>query len=85
MSADIKIPGTFKFIIKYVTPVMLILVFIGTVFTPEGNNWAAAFSSLFAGNGWKFDNGSLIMILTTANVYQNLARGRRSKDQDNTQ
>lgn len=74
MGADMKIPEIFKYIIKYVTPVMLIIVFIGTVFTPEGNDWTAAFQNLFSGNGWTFDSGSLVKKLTSATYYQNLAR-----------
>ncbi|MDZ4847321.1 MAG: sodium-dependent transporter [Chitinophagales bacterium] len=73
MGADMKLPEVFKYIIKYVTPVMLILVFIGSVFTPEGNDWSAAFQNLFAGNGWMFDNGSLIKKLTNAGLKEMLS------------
>ncbi len=58
--ADIRIPLIYKFIIKYITPVLLLMVFIGALFTPLGNDWAGALSGLFEGNGWKLDNSSLI-------------------------
>ncbi len=32
--ADIKIPGIFKWIMKYVTPLMLLIVFLGALITP---------------------------------------------------
>ncbi len=60
IGADIKIPRIYKYVLLYVTPVLLIFVFIGSVFTPEGNNWVLAFNNLFHGNGWVFDNSSLI-------------------------
>jgi len=58
--ADIKIPIFFKYVMKYVTPVFLIVIFIGSVFAPVGGDWGGAFSSLFNGNGWPFDGGSII-------------------------
>lgn len=62
--ADIKVPIIFKYITKYITPVMLIVVFFGAVFTPEGNEWGAAFSSLFSEGSWPLDNGSLVRVVT---------------------
>jgi SNF family Na+-dependent transporter len=58
--ADIKIPMFFKFVIKYVTPLFLLVVFIGSLFSPQGGNWAGAFSSLFSGGGWPLDPGSIL-------------------------
>ncbi len=58
--ADIKIHPIFKFIIKYVTPLFLLVVFLGTLINPLGGNWAAAFQSLSSGNGWPLDPGSII-------------------------
>ena len=53
--ADLKVPKIFKYIIKYVTPVMLIIVFMGSLVTPKDNNWGEAFS----GN-WQLDDASII-------------------------
>jgi len=58
--AEIKIPNMYKYIIGYVTPVLLILVFLGTVFKPIDNDWIAAFQQLFSGQGWPFAYDSLV-------------------------
>lgn len=58
--ADIKIPHFFKFVIKYVTPTFLLCVFIGSLISPLGGDWSGAFQSLFSGNGWPLDGGSII-------------------------
>lgn len=71
--ADINISIVFKYILKYVTPVMLIAVFIGALITPEGNDWNSAFSSLFSGNGWPLDNGSIIRQINNAEIRQQIA------------
>jgi SNF family Na+-dependent transporter len=34
--ADIKVPNIYKFIIKYITPVLLIIIFLGSLFKPLG-------------------------------------------------
>ena len=53
--ADIKIPGIYKFIIKYITPVMLILVFTGSLIRPANDDW----TNQKIGN-WQFHNESII-------------------------
>lgn len=58
--ADIKVPIIFKYVMKYITPVFLIVVFIGSTFAPVGGDWAGAIGSLFSGGGWPFDAGSII-------------------------
>jgi NSS family neurotransmitter:Na+ symporter len=58
--ADIKIPHIFKYVIKFVTPLFLLCVFVGTMFNPLGGNWRSAVNSLFSGNGWPLDPGSII-------------------------
>lgn len=58
--ADIKVPIVFKYVMKYITPLFLLVVFFGSTFAPIGGDWPGAFSSLFAGNGWPFDSGSII-------------------------
>lgn len=66
--ADIRIPGIYKFIIKYVTPVLLLLVFIGALFTPEGNDWSGAVSSLLDGKLFSLDSSSLISKMTHEDI-----------------
>lgn len=58
--ADMKVPRYYRFIIKYITPMFLLSVFIGSVFSPANGDWSGAITSLFHGGGWVLDNGSLI-------------------------
>jgi len=58
--ADIKIPKIFKYVIKYVTPVFLLAVFIGSTINPLDEDWQGAFYSLFSGDGWPLGSDSLI-------------------------
>jgi len=71
--ADIRISVIFKYLIKYVTPVILILVFVGALVSPDANDWPEAFRSLFSGNGWPLDNGSIIRQITGADIKQQIA------------
>ncbi len=71
--ADIKIPNIFKYIIKYVTPVMLIIIFLGSLFKPLNNDWSGNVSNLFSGNGWSLDNGSIIKTITHAGIHEQIA------------
>lgn len=71
--AEMRVPGFFKFVIKFVTPVFLLAVFVGSVFVPAGGEWAAALSSLFSGNGWPLDNGSLIKQVLNTGLHEQIA------------
>lgn len=53
--ADIKLSKFFKPIIKYVTPAMLLAIFIGSVFNPKDNDWVKAIKGT-----WEFDKNSII-------------------------
>lgn len=53
--ADIKIPLIYRFIIKYITPVVLILVFTGALIRPANDDW-----SNFNPRKWEFHNESII-------------------------
>ncbi|MDX9932664.1 MAG: sodium-dependent transporter [Bacteroidales bacterium] len=71
--ADIKVSGVFRFLIAYVTPVLLIIVFLGAVFTPVGNDWIAAFQGLSDGQGWAFDHESLVGKLMNNGLKEKIA------------
>ncbi|MCX7697492.1 MAG: sodium-dependent transporter [Bacteroidales bacterium] len=58
--AEIKIPGIYKYIIGFVTPIILIIILIGAIFKPMDNNWVLAFQQLFSGEGWPFAFDSLV-------------------------
>lgn len=51
----------------------LLLVFIGSVFSPLGGDWNAAFSSLMSGNGWPLDDGSIIRQLFSSGLREQIA------------
>jgi SNF family Na+-dependent transporter len=53
--ADIKVPLVYRFIIKYITPVALILVFTGALIRPVGDDW-----SRISLKGWKLHNESIL-------------------------
>ncbi len=71
--ADIKVPSIYRFIIKFVTPIMLIIIFLGSLFKPLNNDWSGNVSSLFKGNGWNLDNGSIIKTITHAGIREQIA------------
>ncbi|MBC9796501.1 sodium-dependent transporter [Sinomicrobium weinanense] len=73
MGSDIKIPEVYKYIIKFVTPVILIVVFLGTVFAPKDNDWSGNIKSLFSGNGWTLDNSSIIKTISNAGLKEQIA------------
>ncbi|MBI4465440.1 MAG: sodium:calcium symporter, partial [Acidobacteria bacterium] len=58
--ADMKVPKLFRFVIHYVTPAFLVVVFLASLISPEGGNWMAAFNSLLSGNGWPLAGDSVI-------------------------
>jgi NSS family neurotransmitter:Na+ symporter len=53
--ADIKVPNVYKFIIKWVTPFMLLAVFLGSLIRPAEDNW-----SKLSFTGWKLHNESIL-------------------------
>jgi SNF family Na+-dependent transporter len=57
--ADLKVPPIFRFIIKFVTPVFIIVVFVGALIKPSGT-WSTAGASLLSGGGWPFAADSVI-------------------------
>ena len=71
--ADIVVPTVFKFIIKFVTPVMLIVVFLGSVFAPLNNDWGGNFQKLFSGEGWPLSNASIIKTIMHSGLKEQIA------------
>lgn len=53
--ADIKLPVIFKYLLKYVTPVVLIVIFIGSLVTPANEDW-----SKVSFKGWELSNTSIL-------------------------
>lgn len=71
--ADMRVPSFYKYIIKYVTPLLLLIVFIGSLITPLGNDWVSAIQSITSGSGWPLDNSSIIKQITNAGIYEQIA------------
>lgn len=64
--ADIRVPGFFKPVIKYVTPLLLLFVFTGALFTPKNNDWKTALQ----GN-WELDPSSIVGKITHKGIKWN--------------
>lgn len=73
LGSDIRLPVLYKYIIKFITPVVILAVFLGATFTPVDNQWDRAFHDLFHGKGWTLDNSSLILQLTNKGLYDQIA------------
>ncbi len=58
--ADIKIPLIFKPIMRYVTPVLLLFVFLTSLLNPAQNDWDTAFNRLKEKGTWELDANSII-------------------------
>ncbi|MBI5549353.1 MAG: sodium-dependent transporter [Deltaproteobacteria bacterium] len=87
--ADMRVPRFFRFVIRYVTPVFILLVFLGALVQPVGAEWGQAASSLLSGNGWPFAPESVIGKVLHAGegayVYFDAAgRGTKALVQDGT-
>lgn len=54
-AGDIKIPSMYKFIIGYITPILLIIIFLGAFLSPKDNDWSKVSIS-----GWELDKESVI-------------------------
>jgi SNF family Na+-dependent transporter len=45
--ADMRVPDFYKFITKYITPIFILLVFVGALITPKDNNWSGLLKGEF--------------------------------------
>lgn len=66
--ADIKVPVVFRFIIKWVTPTLLLFVFIGAFFKPVGNDWSAVLQGR-----WVLDDGSVVNTILNSGLHKKIA------------
>ncbi len=64
--SDIKVPGIYRFIIKYITPAFILLVFLSSLVTPKDGNWDAALRGK-----WELDDSSIIQKITNAGLTTN--------------
>ncbi|GEO03092.1 sodium:calcium symporter [Adhaeribacter aerolatus] len=65
--SDIQVPNIYRFIIKYITPTFILLVFLSSLVTPKDGNWDEALS----GN-WVLDDSSIIRKITNAGLKEQI-------------
>lgn len=73
--SDIRLPGFYKPIMKFITPTLLICVFVGSLITPVGNDWIGAFK-----NGWVLDNSSIIKTIANSGLKAQIAASTDSAE-----
>lgn len=83
--SDLKVPTVYKFIIKYITPLLLLLVFVGALVTPAGNDWTGAVQGVMNGQGWTLDNSSIIKTIANAGLHEQLAAAATPADVERLQ
>jgi hypothetical protein len=71
--ADLRVPRIYRFIIKWITPFLLIFVFVGSLIGPAGGDWGASLATLFSGGGWTLDNGSIIAQIMNKGLKEQIA------------
>ncbi|MFH2143523.1 MAG: sodium-dependent transporter [Bacteroidota bacterium] len=64
--ADIKVPVIFRFIIKWITPILLISVFLGSLIRPAKDEW-----NKLSFKGWKLHNESILGQITHSGIGPN--------------
>ncbi len=64
--SDLTLPRIYKPILKYVTPTILLVVFVMSLIKPVNNDWQGAWN-----NGWEFDGGSIIGKVMNVDVVHN--------------
>lgn len=58
--ADMKVPRFFRGVIRYVTPLFILAVFLGGLLKPQGNDWGRALRGVFSGQGWSLAPDSVV-------------------------
>ena len=64
--AELKIPIVFKYVLKYVTPTLFIVIFVSALIKPMNDDW-----SLLSFSGWELDNSAIIAELMHKGVDPN--------------
>ncbi|MBR9860867.1 sodium:calcium symporter [bacterium] len=66
--ADMKVPNIYKYIIKYVTPIFILVIFVASLVQPKNNEWAKAFQG-----DWELDPSSIIGKIMNKGITHNTA------------
>lgn len=69
---ELKVPIFFKYIIKYVTPLLIITVFVGSLIQPKNGDWAASIDGLMDGQGWEMADGAIIAKISNTGLYRDI-------------
>ncbi|MFA6778567.1 MAG: sodium-dependent transporter [Paludibacteraceae bacterium] len=77
--ADMNIPIFLKYVMKYVTPTMLVIIFVAALIKPKNDDW-----SLLSLKGWELDDTSIISELNHKSVGPNRAWFSRNHYAENT-
>ncbi len=79
--SDMRVPGFFRPIIRYVTPMFLLVIFVASMIKPAGS-WGDAVGSLLGGSGWPLAPDSVIgKVLHVGNdSYAWFADGRPTRE-----
>jgi hypothetical protein len=62
LGAELRVPRVFYYVIKYVTPTMIAVILLGTIFLPAAG-WNTVISAVARGEpvpNWQWDGGGLI-------------------------
>jgi len=78
---DIKAPGIYKYIIKYVTPSMLLFIFVAAMFSPDHGNWSDELSHLFSGHGWAFSDQAIVAKIMNQDMNKALSLAKSAQEQ----
>jgi hypothetical protein len=58
--AELAIPRVFRFIIRWVTPPFILLIFVTALVKPVGGDWGAALGAVAGGEGWPLAPDSVV-------------------------
>jgi len=58
--ADMRVPPIFRYVIKFVTPAFILVIFMASLIRPASDEWAAAFGALLSGHAWPLHPSSVI-------------------------
>jgi len=78
--SDIKVPVVYKFIIKWITPFLLIYVFLGALITPAHGDWGTAFQQLTSEFNWPLDNNAIVAKIMNKDIHTSIDAAQASGD-----
>jgi SNF family Na+-dependent transporter len=78
--SDIKVPIVYKFIIKWITPFLLIYVFLGALITPAHGDWGTAVQQLTSEFNWPLDNNAIVAKIMNKDIHTSIDAAQASGD-----